>query len=244
MLKNITDLNEELILETVEKFSDVEIAPYWSSIDRTGNLPKGLFDKMVNLGLLSLTVPEEYGGVGANPDIAWKVIYELSKRSASIGCILEGHYKTVDQLKKYASSDLKEEYLPQANERIFGFSSTEPSGGTNVQAIRTVATPEKKHWIQNGSKMMITNGSLAEVYCVIAKTSDNKFSCFLVDMKMPGFKFGPLEDFMGLRGCPVGTLFFDSIVLPKNHLLGKEGEGLIIGNSAHYDARIGSVAKF
>ncbi|EAC3864802.1 acyl-CoA dehydrogenase, partial [Listeria monocytogenes] len=161
-----------------------------------------------------------------------------------IGCILEGHYKTVDQLKKYASSDLKEEYLPQANERIFGFSSTEPSGGTNVQAIRTVATPEKEHWIQNGSKVMITNGSLAEVYCVIAKTSDNKFSCFLVDMKMPGFKFGPLEDFMGLRGCPVGTLFFDSIVLPKNHLLGKEGKGLIIGNSAHYDARIGSVAKF
>lgn len=85
---------------------------------------------------------------------------------------------------------------------------------------------------------MITNGSLAEVYCVIAKTSDNKFSCFLVDMKMPGFKFGPLEDFMGLRGCPVGTLFFDNIVLPKNHILGKEGEGLIIGNSAHYDARI------
>ncbi|MCM6881643.1 acyl-CoA dehydrogenase family protein [Enterococcus italicus] len=70
MLKNITDLNEELILETVEKFSDVEIAPYWSSIDRTGDLPNGLFDKMVNLGLLSLTVLEEYGGVGANTDVA------------------------------------------------------------------------------------------------------------------------------------------------------------------------------
>ena len=79
----------------------------------------------------------------------------MSKRSASVGCILEGHYKTVDQLMKYAFSDLKEEYLPQANECKFGFSSTEPSVVTNIHTIRTAATLEKEHWVLNGSKTIL-----------------------------------------------------------------------------------------
>ena len=85
---------------------------------------------------------------------------------------------------------------------------------------------------------MITNGGLAEVFCVIAKTGENEFSCVLVDMNMPGFEFGAREDFMGLRGCPVGTLFFDNIRLPEYHLLGQRRQGMMIGDFAHYDARI------
>lgn len=85
---------------------------------------------------------------------------------------------------------------------------------------------------------MITNGGLAEVYCVIAKTEENEFSCVLVDMNMPGFEFGARENFMGLRGCPLGTLFFDNIRVPEYHLLGQRGQGMMIGDFAHYDARI------
>ena len=94
---------------------------------------------MVNFGFLSLTIPKEYGGSGFDYDIAWEVVYEISKRSASIGCIFEGHYKTIDQIKRFASDRLKEEFLPQGNQRIFCFSSTEPSGGTNVRNMRTEA---------------------------------------------------------------------------------------------------------
>lgn len=81
-------------------------------IVRPVNLPEGLFAKMVNFGFLSLTIPKEYGGSGFDYDIAWEVVYEISKRSASIGCILEGHYKTIDQIKRFASDRLKEEFLP------------------------------------------------------------------------------------------------------------------------------------
>lgn len=134
-MKNITDLNEELILETVKKFSDVEISPYWSSIYRTGNLPNGLFDKMVNLGLLLLTVPEEYGGVGANTDVACKVIYELSKRSASVGCILKGHYKTVDQ----AMTELNNEY----DELFNKLKNTHKNKDGETYTKETAETPEQ-----------------------------------------------------------------------------------------------------
>ncbi|MFZ1759088.1 MAG: acyl-CoA dehydrogenase family protein [Streptococcus suis] len=82
---------------------------------------------------------------------------------------------------------------------------------------------------------MITNGGLAEVYCVIAKTEENEFSCVLVDMNMPGFEFGARENFMGLRGCPLGTLFFDNIRVPEYHLLGQRGQGMMIGDFAHYE---------
>lgn len=220
-MKSNDNLTKELLLESVSKFADIEIAQHWKFIDETGNLPEGLFAKMVNFGFLSLTIPEEYGGSGFDYDIAWEVAYEISKRSASIGCILEGHYKTIDQIKRFASDRLKEEFLPQGNQRIFGFSSTEPSGGTNVRNMRTEAFYQDNHWILNGSKVMITNGGLAEVYCVIAKTGENEFSCVLVDMNMPGFEFGARENFMGLRGCPVGTLFFDNIRVPEYHLLGQ-----------------------
>ena len=183
-------LTEELLIEMVATFADKEILPYRYSIDQTGKLPQDLWEKMIAAGFLSLTVPKEYNGAGFDCNVAWRVIYELSKRSASVGCILEGHYKTVDQVVRFARPILKTKYLPQANFRVFGFGSTEPSGGTNIYNMRTNATKTATGWMLNGSKVMITNAGLAEIYCILAKTNTDEISCFLVDKEMSGFSFG------------------------------------------------------
>lgn len=115
---------------------------------------------------------------------------------------------------------------------------TESTGGSNPMGIGATAVKHDDHWILNGNKIMITNGGLAEVYAVLVKTAPEELSVFVVDKDMPGFKFGKRESFLGLRGTPVAEIFMENIVISEDHLLGKLGEGHLIGERAHDDARI------
>lgn len=229
---------QEMLHQTVTDFADKEVKPLDMWIDKHREYPTELWSKMVNTGFLGLTIPEEYGGAGFDVVASSQTIYDFAQRNASIAFTLEGHYKTVDQVLKYAPPALKEKYLPQANQRVFGFSSTEPQGGSNVMGFTAKAVKEGKKWILNGNKSMITNGGLAEVYCVLLKTSPTELSCFLVDQDMPGFKHGKREEFIGMNGTPVGEIFLENVVVTEDHLLGKIGQGVEIGDNAHYDARI------
>lgn len=227
-----------MLHQMVTDFADKKVKPFDMQIDKDRDYPKELWEGIVNTGFLGLTVPEEFGGAEFDAIASSQTVYDLAVRNASIAFTLEGHYKTVDQVIKYATPALKEKYLPQANHRIFGFSSTEPQGGSNIMGNTANAVKEGEKWILNGNKTMITNGGLAEVYCVLLKTSPNELSCFLVDEDMPGFKHGKREEFIGMNGTPVGEIFLENVVVTEDHLLGKLGQGVEIGDQAHYDARI------
>lgn len=229
---------EEMLHQMVTSFALNEVKPFNSLIDKDKCYPKKLWNKLVETEFLGLIVPSEYGGAGFGAMGEAQTIYDIAKVNASLAFTLEGHYKTVNQVIKYGTKSLKEKYLPQALKRVFGFGSTEPQGGTNVIGIEATAKREGNKWVLNGNKSMITNGGLAEVYVVLVKTKINEISCFLVDKDMHGFKYGQQEDFLGMRGTPVGEIFLENVVVSEDHLLGKLGEGLIIGDNAHYDARI------
>lgn len=227
-----------MLHQMVNDFADKEVKPVDMLIDKNRDYPPELWRKIIDTGFLGITIPEEFGGAGFDAIASSQVIYDLASRNASIAFTLEGHYKTVDQVIKYATPTLKEKYLPQANSRIFAFSSTEPQGGSNVMGFTANAVKEGDKWILNGNKTMITNGGLAEVYCVLLKTAPDELSCFLVDEDMPGFKHGKRENLMGMSGTPVGEIFLENVVVGEEHLLGTIGQGVDIGNNAHYDARI------
>ncbi|WP_283680055.1 acyl-CoA dehydrogenase family protein [Lentilactobacillus sp. Marseille-Q4993] len=238
MFDNTMTAKQKMLHEMVVDFTENEVAPFDMEIDRKGDFTDGLFQKLIDTGFLALTLPKEYGGAEFDPIAVAQTINDLSYGNASVGVTLEGHYKSIDQLLLYGNQALLDEYLPTASQRIFAFSNTEPSGGSNPTGIRSTAVKEGDHWVLNGDKVMITNGGLAEVYTVLVKTGDNEFSCFVVDKDMPGFTFGKREDFIGLRGTPVGEIVMDNIVVPESHLLGKRGQGIEIADQAHDDARI------
>lgn len=227
-----------MLHQMVTDFADKEVKPLDMLIDKERNYPESLWNKLVKTGFLGLTIPEEYGGAGFDVIASSQTVYDFAVRNASVAFTLEGHYKTVDQVMKYATPELKEKYLPQASHRVFGFSSTEPQGGSNVMGFTASAVKDGDKWILNGNKTMITNGGLAQVYCVLLKTAPNELSCFLVDEDMPGFKHGKREEFIGMTGTPVGEIFLENVMVTEEHLLGKIGQGVEIGDNAHYDARI------
>lgn len=230
--------SQVMLHQMVTDFADKEVKPWDILIDKQRKFPTELWEKFVNTGFLGLTIPEEYGGAGFDVIASSQTVYDFAVRNASMAFTLEGHYKSVDQVLKYGTTELKEKYLPQANNRIFGFSSTEPQGGSNVMGHTAKAIKEGDKWVLNGNKTMITNGGLAEVYCVLLKTSPTELSCFLVDEDMPGFKHGKRENFIGMNGTPIGEIFLENVIVSEEHLLGTVGQGVAIGDNAHYDARI------
>lgn len=230
--------HQQMLHQMVVDFAKKEIKPLDMEIDRRGSYPKELWDKIINTGFLGLIVPTEFGGANFDAVAEAQTIFDIASANASLAFTLEGHYKTVDQVKQYANDFIKETYLPQANKRIFGFGSTEPQGGSNVMGHTASAVREGDYWILNGNKTMITNGGLAEVYLVLLKTAPNELSCFLVDKDMPGFKYGKQEAFFGMRGTPVGEIFLENVKVTNDYLIGKIGQGVEIGDNAHYDARI------
>lgn len=228
----------QMLQHMITEFTANELAPLDMQIDQQQDYPAGLFQKVVDNGLLATTLPTEYGGAGFNFEAAAEALERMATGNASMAVTLEGHFKTIEQFVKYGSPELNAKYLPSSAHRIFAFSQTEPSGGSNPTGISSRAIRQGDNWVISGDKIMITNGGLAEVYCVLAKTEDDRLAVFVVDKDMPGFSFGKREDFIGLRGVPVGEIVMDHIVVPSYHLLGEVGQGLEIGDNAHADARV------
>lgn len=235
---SITNDQNQMLIQMIKEFTTNELAPLDMTIDANGDYPDGLLQKVIDTGLLGITLPREYGGAGFDYVAAAEALEKIAVGNASMAVTLEGHFKTIEQFIKCGNKELNEKYLPSAVKRIFAFSMTEPSGGSNPKGIATRAIKQGHNWVITGDKIMITNGGLAEVYCVLSKTQDDQMAVFVVDKDMPGFKFGKREDFIGLKGVPVGEIVLNHVVVPESHLLGTIGEGLEIGDNAHADARV------
>ena len=246
------ELNEQqkMIQKMVREFAEKEIAPVAADLDKKAEYPTKILQKMAKLGLLGIIIPTEYGGAGLDTISYAIVIEEISRKCASTGVITSVHNSLVSwPIMKYGTEEQKKKYLPilAKGEKIGAFAGTEPNAGSDLGAMRTSAELKGDKYIINGDKTFITSGSEAGILIVFAVTDKNAgskgISAFIVENTFKGFKVGSIFDKMGINANHVSELVFENMEVPKENLLGKEGEGFKIALSTLDGGRIGIGAQ-
>jgi isovaleryl-CoA dehydrogenase len=223
----------DLLRDTVMSFSAEEIAPLAEEIDRSDTFPRQLWPKMGALGLLGLTVEEDYGGSGMGYLEHCVAMEEVSRASASVGLSYGAHSNLcVNQIRRNGSEEQKRKYLPGliSGEHVGALAMSEPGAGSDVVGMKTRAEKKGDRYVLNGSKMWITNCDEADTLVVYAKTDPDAgprgISAFLVEKGFKGFSVAQKLDKLGMRGSPTGELVFDNCAVPEENLLGALGKGV------------------
>lgn len=238
------------MLRLVETFAREVIAPRAAEIDEKDEFPRDIVKKMGELGLMGLPIPEEWGGVGADFISYITAIEEVSYASAAVGVILAVHTSVGSfPILYFGSEAQKQKYLPKlaSGEYLGAFALTEANAGSDASSIKTRAKKQGHYYVLNGSKLFITNGGQADVYCVFAVTNAGKgnrgITAFLVDKDTPGFRIGKKEKKMGLNGSSTCELLFEDAKVPVENRLGNDGEGFSIAMRLLDGGRIGIAAQ-
>jgi isovaleryl-CoA dehydrogenase len=231
------DLGEtvDMLRDTVRGFADDEIAPRAAEIDRSNDFPRDLWPRMGELGLLGITVEEDYGGAGMGYLEHCVAMEEVSRASASVGLSYGAHSNLcVNQIRRNGSEAQKRRTLPGliSGEHVGALAMSEPGAGSDVVGMKTRAERKGDRYVLNGSKMWITNGPDAEVLVVYAKTDPaagpRGISAFLVEKGMAGFSTAQKLDKLGMRGSNTCELIFQDCEVPAENLLGEEGRGVAV----------------
>jgi butyryl-CoA dehydrogenase len=249
MIFTLTE-EQEMTRQMVRDFAEKELRPGAEERDDREEFSREIFDKMGELGLTGIPWPEEYGGGGCDFLSYVIAVEELSRVDASAGITLSAHTSLAGwPVYKYGNEEQKKKYLePMAlGEKLGAYGLTEATAGTDAAAQRTTALLDGDSYILNGSKIFITNGGDAEVYIVFAVTDKEKrskgISAFIVEKGSEGFTFGKKERKMGLRSSPTVELVYENCRVPKENLLGKEGDGFKIAMSTLDGGRNGVAAQ-
>ncbi|WNC69878.1 isovaleryl-CoA dehydrogenase [Thalassotalea nanhaiensis] len=223
----------DMIRDTVNSFARDEIAPRAEQIDIDNEFPADLWRKFGDLGLLGMTVEEEYGGSGLGYLEHMVAMQEISRASASVGLSYGAMSNLcLNQLRKNGSHEQKMKYLPKlcSGEHIGALAMSEPNAGSDVVSMKLRADKKGDKYILNGNKMWITNGPDANVYVVYAKTDVNAGSkgmtAFIVERDFPGFSRHQKLDKLGMRGSNTCELVFQDCEVPAENILGEEGKGV------------------
>ncbi|WAA13484.1 acyl-CoA dehydrogenase family protein [Fervidibacillus halotolerans] len=235
------DFTEEQILlrKTVRQFVDREIMPNIRKWDRQGYFDPNILKRLAELGLMGVCIPEKYGGSGMDYNSLAIVCEELERGDTAFRTAVSVHTGLNSlTLLQWGTEEQKQKYLvPQAKgEKIGAFGLTEPQAGSDVAAIQTRAVRDGDWYILNGQKTWISLSDLADHFIVFAYTDRSKkhhgISAFIVERGMEGFSTRPIKGKLGIRAGNTGELFFDHVKVPKENLLGEEGEGFKIAMSA------------
>ena len=226
---------QRLLQDTVREFARREIAPMAAAIDREDRFPAELWPKLGELGVLGVTIPEEYGGAGADLLSGVLVIEELGKVSASVALSYGAHANLcANNIAVNGDEAQKRTYLPPLcrGEAIGALALTEPEAGSDAVGIRMTARREGDVYLLNGTKMFITNGSVADTLVLYAKTAPEAGSegitAFIVESDFPGFSVGQKLDKLGHRGSPTAELILEDCEVPSANVLGEVDRGVTV----------------
>ena len=241
---------QEMLRKMVQDFAAKEVEPTAAERDEEERFDRSIFDKMADLGLAGIPWPEKYGGIGSDYVSYVIAVEELSRVCASIGVTLSAHVSLASwPIFKYGNEEQKQTFLRRLAEgsALGAYALSEPGAGSDVASMKMTAKEDGDDYILNGSKVWITNGSVADIYVVFAKTdSDAKhrgISAFIVEAGTEGFTYGKKERKLGIRSSPTTELIFENCRIPKENLLGKEGEGFKIAMTTLDGGRSGIVAQ-
>ncbi len=226
----------DLLRKSVSDFAADRIAPRAADIDSENQFPRDLWPELGELGLLGITVEEQYGGAGLGYLAHVVAMEEISRASASVGLSYGAHSNLcVNQLRRWGSAEQKEKYLPKliSGEHIGALAMSETGAGSDVMGMTTTATADGDDYVLNGSKMWITNAPEADVSIVYAVTSRNgdgrsKLGAFIIEKDAPGFSTAQKLDKLGMRGCDTGEIVLNDCRIPAANLLAEEGKGAAI----------------
>lgn len=225
----------DMLRDSVFQFCTQEISPRADDIDSTNEFPMDLWRKLGDMGLLGLTVDEQYGGTGMGYLAHSVAMEEISRASASVGLSYGAHSNLcVNQLHKNGTEQQKQKYLPKlcTGEHIGALAMSEPNAGSDVVSMKLTAKKQNDHYVLNGNKMWITNGPDANTYVIYAKTDTSVGSrgitAFIVERDYPGFSRHQKLDKLGMRGSNTCELVFNDCQVPAENVLGGEGRGVAV----------------
>lgn len=241
---------QELVRQMIREFAVNEVKPLAAEIDETERFPMETVKKMAKLGVMGIPFSPEYEGAGGDVLSYILCVEELSKVCGTTGVILSAHTSLcASVINEYGTPDQKAKYLPDlaSGRKVGAFGLTEPGAGTDAAGQQTTATLEGDNYILNGSKIFITNGGVAETFIIFAMTDKSKgtkgISAFIVEKSFPGFSIGKVENKMGIRASSTTELIFENCVVPKENLIGKEGQGFKVAMKTLDGGRIGIAAQ-
>lgn len=226
----------DLLRQSVSDFAADRIAPRAAKIDESNQFPRDLWPELGALGLLGITVEDEYGGSGLGYLAHVVAMEEISRASASVGLAYGAHSNLcVNQLRRWGTTEQKKQYLPKlvSGEHVGALAMSEAGAGSDIMGMTATAKRDGEFWVLNGSKMWITNAPEADVSIIYAVTTindngNNKLSAFIVEKDAPGYSTAQKLDKLGMRGSDTGEMVLDNCRVPAENLLATEGKGAAI----------------
>lgn len=239
---------QKMLQKMVRDFATQEVIPEVERMESEDRFPKELIQKMGELGLMGIPIPEAYGGSGMSYTSYIQVIHEISKFSATLGVILSVHTSVgTNPILYFGTEDQKQRFIPKLakGEYLGAFALTESGSGSDASSMKTTAKLIDDMYVLNGSKVFITNGGEADTYITFARTGDSPkdISAFIVEKDAPGFIIGKKEKKMGLHGSNTVEIIFENCRIPKENLLGERGKGFKIAMANLNIGRIGIAAQ-